>query len=100
MTHHLETLIERNGSKTCKKLIKWNCDAEKAFADTKNALCSAPVLSFPDEISTYILDTDVSYFEIGAVLSQKLEDGSETVLHYASNRLSKVEMNFLRLLNT
>ena len=51
-------------------------------------------LSFRDENSTYILDTDASNFGIGAVLSQKLEDGSEKVLHYASNCLSKVEMNY------
>ena len=88
MTHYLEALIERNGSKTCKKVIKWNSNAEKAFQDIKNA----PVLSFPNENSTFILDTDASIFGIGAVLCQRLEDGSEKVLHYASNCLSKVEM--------
>ena len=35
MTHYLEALIERNGSKTCKKVIKWNSNAEKAFQDIK-----------------------------------------------------------------
>ena len=74
MTHYLEALIERNGSKTCKKVMKWNSNAEKAFQDIKNALCSAPVLSFPNENSTFILNTDASTFEIGAVLCQRRED--------------------------
>ena len=89
LIHPLEILIERNGSKTCNKGIISNEVAELAFDKVKEALCSAPVLSYPTGNGIVILDTGASSIGIGAVLSQDSSDCIEKVLHYAFNRLSK-----------
>ena len=57
-------------------------------------LATAPVLALPDPARRFILDTDVSDEGIGAVLSQKDEDGVERVVTYASRVLSKPERRY------
>ena len=52
----------------------------------KDCLVSAPVLRYPDPRLPYILDTDVSAIEVGAVLFQILE-GKELVIAYYSKTL-------------
>ncbi|XP_014299123.1 uncharacterized protein LOC106693952 [Microplitis demolitor] len=48
----------------------WDDKAHQAFENLKKALSTAPVLTPPDPNLPFILDTDASYFQLGAVLSQ------------------------------
>jgi hypothetical protein len=43
---------------------------QKAFKDLKFHLCSAPVLILPDLQQPFEIETDASYYAIGAVLTQ------------------------------
>jgi len=59
----------------------------------KQALISAPILSYPKDEGQFILYTDASLEGIGAVLSQE-QDGEEKVLGYTSKKLSKTQRNY------
>ncbi|GFT65384.1 retrovirus-related Pol polyprotein from transposon opus [Nephila pilipes] len=59
----------------------WSEDCEVAFNSLKEALTSAPILSYPDPDKQFILDTDASHGNVGAVLSQEI-DGQERVIAY------------------
>ena len=71
----------------------WTEDCEEAFMILKDKLTSAPILAYPDQTKTYILDTDCSQFGMGAVLSQ-VHEGRERVVAYASKTLSKSQRNY------
>ncbi|GFR22301.1 retrovirus-related Pol polyprotein from transposon opus [Trichonephila clavata] len=66
----------------------WTEECEVAFTSLKEALTSAPILSYPDPDKQFILDTDASHAYVGAVLSQEI-DGQERVIAYWSKCLSK-----------
>lgn len=74
--------------------IQWSKEAEASFAQIKNALISAPVLSAPDFNNDFIVQSDASNVGIGAVLTQVMSDGEEHVIAYASRTLSKAERNY------
>ena len=57
-----------------------------AFADLRDALIWAPILSFPSEDGDYIFDTDASNFRLGGVLSQ-IQDNEECIIAYCSRAL-------------
>ena len=75
------------------KKFKWEKEQAESFARMKNLLTNAPILALPSKEGTYILDTDASYGAIGAVLSQE-QNGTERVLAYASNKLTKTQRNY------
>lgn len=75
------------------KKWNWSDDCEKSFQFIKDALVSAPILSCPDFSQPFVVQTDASAYGVGAVLSQKLDDG-EHVICYISRSLSRAERNY------
>ena len=71
----------------------WTSQHDSAFNSLKLALTTAPVLSYPNETGTFILDTDASNIGIGAVLSQ-IQNGTERVIAYESRKLTKPERRY------
>lgn len=59
----------------------------------KQCLVNAPILAFPTENDTFVLDTDASHEGMGAVLSQ-IQDGEEKVIAYASKTFNKAQQNY------
>lgn len=76
-----------------KQKFLWTKDCEDAFNQLKEALTSAPILTYPQPDKQFILDTDASNESVGAVLSQEV-DGQERVIAYWSKCLSKPERNY------
>lgn len=71
----------------------WDENCQKSFEILKNALVTAPVLSYPKENGIFILDTDASLVGLGAVLSQ-IQNGKETVIAYYSRTFSRPERSY------
>ena len=59
----------------------------------KDALCSAPVLGFPDFGKLFVLTTDASQEAVGAVLSQPAPNGDQPIA-YGSKKLSAAERRY------
>jgi transposase InsO family protein len=96
----LESLCseEPNGKKTTNKghvniTRQWGELQSSAFNSLKLALTTTPVLAYPNESGTFILDADASDGGIGAVLSQ-MQGGLERVISYASRKLTKSERRY------
>ena len=75
-----------------KKNVKWSwtSECENSFRKIKEHLITAPVLTVPDFDRTFTLQTDASFFGIGAVLTQEFDCG-EKVICYLSRSLTKQE---------
>ena len=68
--------------------FQWTECYQTAFEELKSALTS--VLEMPNDVDSFIVDTDASNDSVGAVLSQ-IQNGQEVVIAYASRRLSQAE---------
>ena len=66
--------------------LEWN-----SFEHLQQKLITAPILAFPDLDRPFILDTDASDKGIGAVLSQRDDNGAECVVAYTSTSLYRAE---------
>ena len=79
-----------------KRETKWSWDQEvkNSFEKLKEALISYPILQQPDFNREFILYTDASGLAVGAILSQKDDEGNEYVCHYASRTLKGPECHY------
>ena len=68
--------------------------ALKAFEVLKKACMQSPVLAFTDYTKDFLLETDASKDGLGAVLSQKQEDGWLHLVAYGSQALTTHEKNY------
>ncbi|CUA78024.1 Transposon Tf2-7 polyprotein [Rhizoctonia solani] len=73
---------------------QWGDKEEKGFMDIKRALCEAPVLRHPDPEKPYFLETDASGVAMGAVLSQRQEDGRLHPVAYMSKSFQGAAHNY------
>ena len=60
----------------------------------KEKITSAPVLVFPDFNKPFLLETDASEEGLGAVLSQKQDDGCYHPVAFGSRTLTPSEQNY------
>jgi hypothetical protein len=72
----------------------WGTAQEKAWSTLKQKLMNPPVLAFPDYSRQFIVDPDASSFAIGAVLSQRDDDGREHPIRFWSRQMRGAELNY------
>ena len=66
----------------------------EAFETLKQKCVQAPILSFPDFKKPFLLETDASGKGLGAVLSQKQDDGCYHPIAFASRVLTEAEQRY------
>lgn len=69
----------------------------KSFEAAKNLLKSPNLLIHYDGSRDLVLTCDASEYGLGAVLSHRMEDGSERPIRYASRTLSPAERNYAQI---
>jgi hypothetical protein len=74
--------------------FKWEEKHQKAFEKLKEKLIEYPILGFPDYEKEFVLMTDASKEGLGAILSQKNNEGKEIVIAYGSKSLLPAEKNY------
>ena len=78
--HISACLYELTGPKST---FNWMAEHQAAFENLMECLVCAPILSYPNNQDTFILDTDASDVAIGAELLQ-VQNGEEKVISYGS----------------
>lgn len=75
----------------------WGAKQKKAFAESKKLLLSADLLIHYDASKPLVLACDASPYGLGAVLSHKMEDGSERPIAFMSRSLNAAEKNYAQI---
>ncbi len=70
----------------------WSSECQSAFELLKDKRTSAPVLGYADFSLPFILETDASHEDLGAILYQQ-QGGCKRVIAFASRGLQKEERN-------
>src|SRR5258708_38026836 len=73
---------------------RWMEYKDKAFQTLKNLVTSEPVLAHPNQDHPFVLEVDTSGYTIGAVLSQKQNDGKLHPMAYFLATLNEAEQNY------
>ena len=87
----INQLVSGENANKKKPLVEWTAECQQAFEQ----LCSqTPILAHVKYNKLFKLHTDASKNGLGAVLYQEQYDGTDHVIAYASQTLSKSEGNY------
>ena len=87
----LYSLLQKN------KQWTWGVEQEKAFLEAKAQLTSPRILAHYDPEKELVLSCDASPYGVGAVLSHRMDDGSERPIAFASRSLAPAEKRYAQL---
>jgi len=74
--------------------FNWTDRQENSFCDIRDALCSPPVLGYPDRSKPLGIILDVCATGLGYILVNVNKDGSETPLFYGGQSTTRAEKNY------
>ena len=89
---HELTSGENVGKK--KAAIQWNSKCQQAFNELKRLCTMAPILAYADFTKPFKLHTDAHGSGLGAVFYQTCMDGTDALIAYASQNLSKAKSHY------
>ena len=76
---------------------KWGKKQDEAYKESKEMLLSTKLLTHYDPNRELILACDASPVGVGAVISHKMDDGTERPISFASRSLSAAEKNYSQI---
>ena len=76
------------------KGFEWTDRQESSFCDIRDALCSPPVLGYPDRNKPLRVILDAASTGLGYILVNVNEDGSESPLFYGGRSTTRAEQNY------
>ncbi|QRW08587.1 Retrotransposable element Tf2 protein [Ceratobasidium sp. AG-Ba] len=74
--------------------FEWSQECQQAFEEIKKRVSQDPVLIHPDPDKPFILETNASGIAIGAILSQRGEDGYLHPVAYLSKSYNDAQRNY------
>ncbi|KAJ9512039.1 hypothetical protein QJQ45_004614 [Haematococcus lacustris] len=92
--HHAHLILPLTNLLKAETPWSWGPEQQEAFERVKVALASNPVVRPPDFSRPFTVKTDASLYAIGAVLSQRDDNGAEYVVAYESRKLQPAEINY------
>ena len=87
-------LTARHNANKKKQKVKLNQKCEESFQKSKELCSSMPIMAHADYSKPFKLHSNVCELCLGVVLYQKQTDGTDRVIAYASDTLSKFERNY------
>ena len=75
----------------------WGPSQKQAFENIKELITSAPTLAFYNPDKETVVSADASSFGLGALLSQKDDEGNLKPVAYASRSLNSAERNYAQI---
>ena len=94
VAHPLHELTSGENAGKKKAAIKCDSRCQHAFDDLKTLCTTVPILAYADFTRPFKLHTDTCGTGLGAVLYQTREDGTKSVIAYASRSLNKAESHY------
>ena len=83
--------------KECSWICSWGPRQQKAFKEAKSMLTGLCLLVHYDPDRELVLACDASPYGVGAVLSHRMEDGSDKPVAFASQSLAAAEKKYSQL---
>ena len=84
---------KHNRPPSSKEEIEWTTTHQRSLDELIDCLMSPPILGYPIYDMPYVLRTDASQLDLGAVLYQR-QDGLMRVISYASRTLTSAEKRY------
>ena len=91
---HLLTGKTDTSGRKATKTFQWSEEADAALTSLKQALCTAPILTYPRFDRDFVLEVEASLKGLGACLSQIDDDGKLRPVAFASRGLRGAERNY------
>ena len=91
--NHQKSKNNEPASNSNRQNFTWTGEHQEAFGLLKSCLTSAPVLGYLDLSHTFELETETSLQGLGAILSQRDENGTSHVIAYMSRSLQPSEQS-------
>ena len=93
-THIARPLYDVLGKEVKMGLVQLPPEVQEVVRILKNKIQMAPMLVFSDFDKPFLLETDTSKEGLGAVLSQKQDDGCYHPITFGSHSLTPIEKNY------
>ena len=90
----INQLVSGEDGNKKKSQVEWLEGCQQAFEQLKHPCSQTPIMAYANYKKPFKLHTDASKNGLGAVLYQKQDDGTDCVIAYTSQTLSKSERNY------